>query len=1281
MRRTLNIGLALISTAVLVVPIILSATQVAEVYRADATRFANGHKLVVDKGGGLHVCFLDKSGSNYVIKYGYSSDQGTNWTFTSIVSNLTSPSWPALAVTANSAPYNACVAYFGDDNRLRVWKKPVGGSATGPATITSAPSGMILKAPSIIINNTGSKGLVYYNNSANTNTQLFNLSDLTVPSNWQNIPVGLYLDGNGLAAPSACKIGSTWEMALSGNYVAALGVPEQGSGTVFQRRLDRTPWGTPTPEFNQYYWSNVDGISSQGGYVSVGSHGSDAMYVFTDATNYSAIRCRLARKGSNSSYDLNDPDQYTAYLINGADAGSAHSPDRGPVQIAESYLPLSDHFVAWEKSDASFTDCKIYYAFKKASQAFSTSTAWALSGRVSTCNSTDTFERFPQTAWDVVNKKAWVMWTQERADGTGDTTIQLDFVSFASLGMDTVYVTDPTNGAVWARGTTKNITWDRGTTNSPTNIYIAYTTDCSASPISWTQIKQLTSATTPNNSALQYAWAVGKDINGKMWQGASSSKCMVRVIFEYINGTTNPRDTGYSGVFKIPYWWVETADWFVDQKTRAMSSGSNGNPWDLGNSEGILGYIYPQDTFDLPFEFWSLYSADTAILQFSADGGETYTNVKGCIPSDSSIIDTSFSDDDTFFVWNFTDTLTWVSPATPNNSAYLRMMVIDTAYDTCYSDAEGPYYITAPDGYQFSTYCNQTIASMNDDADKIGLVYTGQNSMSQKRIMYLESSDGTNFSVTDTISTGQYGAFSNGAGCWATTNCDSLMYSYQLNDTFSTPYAIVKPVTVADTTRVAPAGILSENDTTHIIARLSWKKKINLQTTYYYYAIMYYRFPEGSPTSTPTDTLFYRFSTSASELFDTLKIAPSIIKCDSTLYGAISALDTCVLFKRTSSTKTTSALGKGHYPHLSKSDGNIACTYLGYGDTTLIRLWRYQDDTTWIERDTFYLDTVANFLCGEEKGSLFGVQYAGSGRKAHVYGRDPLSESFLLQGYYTGYYDHPYIDDKAEEFAWISNYADYADDSAYTFLHTIRRPLYVPIVSAYLESDTKRSPFTVYRDTCVEYREVTIDSGRDSLKYKIACLDNDLDYSIRMEFYHEVDSTANLQITLECTADTIVDTIDVAADSTILWYAKIPSSTDTVDVKVKRLSSSTYTFVPISRIWVQRRSSEGLYSTIGINEPPEIKPQFCLYQPFPNPFTDQATIRYSLPYATSVNLNVYDVSGRLVKNLVQGNAAPGVYTVNWKGIDSGNRKCPSGIYFVRFAAGKYTSAKKMVLIK
>ncbi|HDP68306.1 MAG TPA: T9SS type A sorting domain-containing protein [Candidatus Marinimicrobia bacterium] len=86
--------------------------------------------------------------------------------------------------------------------------------------------------------------------------------------------------------------------------------------------------------------------------------------------------------------------------------------------------------------------------------------------------------------------------------------------------------------------------------------------------------------------------------------------------------------------------------------------------------------------------------------------------------------------------------------------------------------------------------------------------------------------------------------------------------------------------------------------------------------------------------------------------------------------------------------------------------------------------------------------------------------------------------------------------------------------------------------------------------------------------------------------------------------------------------------------------------------------------------------EYELSQNYPNPFNPLTTFNYELPRESNVILSVYDVSGRLVKTLVNQTQAAGYYTVNW---DAGRHS--SGIYIYRIQAGNFQKTKKCILLK
>ena len=91
--------------------------------------------------------------------------------------------------------------------------------------------------------------------------------------------------------------------------------------------------------------------------------------------------------------------------------------------------------------------------------------------------------------------------------------------------------------------------------------------------------------------------------------------------------------------------------------------------------------------------------------------------------------------------------------------------------------------------------------------------------------------------------------------------------------------------------------------------------------------------------------------------------------------------------------------------------------------------------------------------------------------------------------------------------------------------------------------------------------------------------------------------------------------------------------------------------------------------------------QFALFENVPDPFNQTTSIQYQIPAPTRATLRVYDRSGRLVRTLMEEHKEPGYYIAEWDGTDEANRPVPSGIYFYRFRAGKFTDAKKMILLR
>lgn len=92
----------------------------------------------------------------------------------------------------------------------------------------------------------------------------------------------------------------------------------------------------------------------------------------------------------------------------------------------------------------------------------------------------------------------------------------------------------------------------------------------------------------------------------------------------------------------------------------------------------------------------------------------------------------------------------------------------------------------------------------------------------------------------------------------------------------------------------------------------------------------------------------------------------------------------------------------------------------------------------------------------------------------------------------------------------------------------------------------------------------------------------------------------------------------------------------------------------------------------------------ALLQNYPNPFTGQTTITYTIPKQRTsglpMRLIIYDALGRRIQTLVDDRRFPGEFTVVWDGRNDQGRQLASGMYFCRLVAGRFQDTIPMVLL-
>ena len=105
-------------------------------------------------------------------------------------------------------------------------------------------------------------------------------------------------------------------------------------------------------------------------------------------------------------------------------------------------------------------------------------------------------------------------------------------------------------------------------------------------------------------------------------------------------------------------------------------------------------------------------------------------------------------------------------------------------------------------------------------------------------------------------------------------------------------------------------------------------------------------------------------------------------------------------------------------------------------------------------------------------------------------------------------------------------------------------------------------------------------------------------------------------------------------------------------------------------------SSNGIFIIENASSSEIMPDSYGLANAYPNPFNPTTTISFQVPYASNVVLNVYDVSGRNIRQLTNNYFNPGYHSIVWDA--SG---VSSGVYFVKMSAGSFSANQKLMLIK
>ena len=225
---------------------------------------------------------------------------------------------------------------------------------------------------------------------------------------------------------------------------------------------------------------------------------------------------------------------------------------------------------------------------------------------------------------------------------------------------------------------------------------------------------------------------------------------------------------------------------------------------------------------------------------------------------------------------------------------------------------------------------------------------------------------------------------------------------------------------------------------------------------------------------------------------------------------------------------------------------------------------------------------------------------------------------------------------------------------------------YVYKVLEYLTSDvqfpdapTLSSPTTGYKDTLI--------SSDQNLDFSWSSVGLDAEYTFFILDDPELmrplfAQNTNSEMVIQLTYDTLLSLFGYVQDKEIYWGVY---NTINGEVSISGLNSLELT----------------LATQLTINENIDIPNTFHFSNAYPNPFNPRTEFTVSIPEKSHMVVNIYDIMGRQVALLAEGDYTAGRYRMEWAGMTDMNAAAPSGVYLLVVQAGDHVFKHKMIMMK
>jgi hypothetical protein len=228
--------------------------------------------------------------------------------------------------------------------------------------------------------------------------------------------------------------------------------------------------------------------------------------------------------------------------------------------------------------------------------------------------------------------------------------------------------------------------------------------------------------------------------------------------------------------------------------------------------------------------------------------------------------------------------------------------------------------------------------------------------------------------------------------------------------------------------------------------------------------------------------------------------------------------------------------------------------------------------------------------------------------------------------------------------------------------------------------DSIVSRYCQARDGGARWGDYSVDFGHQNLRYRLPFLNPDYNYRLRLVLYQMSRDTWQQRCVLDG-RDVGTFTFRPMVPETV--WVDVPRETYERDFEVAiDLSRVAGKYAAVAGLAVYQRwpykrgfGGDGGQSARALPGRP-----ILLESPTPSHFQISTVITYAVNQAASVSLRIFDVQGRMVRELATGPHGLGNYHVTWDATDASGRRVPAGAYLCRLQSGAASYVRKLVMV-